>query len=500
MACIVAFLAMTSARQTTAAPTPTSSATSNEVWSVVERFVKEKHALEKSLAKKHAAELPSFVEEFFVAEQKGDWMTSSNRFYRVADDLSKRNPDHRATRFEPWEPIHDSFGAYEIFHSMNPKFVKMFGADIVKSVPPGSIYFGGNDPGYFLVAAFCESQSEGRPFFIISQNRLTDPGYVTYVADMFGNKVNFIGTNDQETAFQSYKADWQQRSLHDKNSPNEPRQVRPGEDTHLDESGKVQVNSHIGVMNVNALLSKTVFDKNPAREFYLSESFPLAWMFPNLTPSGLVMKVNRDNVPELTEDTLKRDHEFWAKYSEQLVGDWITYETPVKDVAAFVEKVYLNHDYNGFHGDVDFVHDEVAQKAFSKMRSAICGTYCWRLGMPPDGGTMPTASIAKGDNQKLIEREADFAFKQAWAFCPKSPEAIFRYVQMLINRGRVDDALLIVETGRKVDPENAGFKYLIDNLKSLKGQRGSGGNVQNQMAQLEKAADVILQHPTSNLR
>jgi tetratricopeptide (TPR) repeat protein len=467
-----------------------SGSTSNEVWSVFQRYVNEKHALEKSLAKKHEAELPPFVEEFFVAEQKGDWIASSNRFWEIAHDLATRNPDHKSTRFEPWEPIHDSYGALEIVHGMNPKFVKMFGEGIVKDVPPGSIYFGGNDPGYFLVAAFSESQTEGRPFFIISQNRLTDPSYVFYVADTFGNKINFIGTNDEDGAYQTYMADWQQRSLHDKNSPNEPRQVMPGEDTDLDESGKVRVNSHIGIMAVNGLLSKTVFDKNPNKKFYVSESFPLDWMFPHLTPAGLVMKVNRAEVPELSEDILKQDHEYWAKYSGQLVGDWITYDTPVKEITAFVEKVFLQKDFSGFKGDPDFIRDAAAQKAFSKMRSSIAGVYSFRLGQPPSGGKMPTQYVATGANRKLIEREADFAFKQAVALCPTSAEAIYRYVQFLVNAGRVNDALLIAETGRKLDPENTQFEYLIKNLQSIKGQNSSKADIQAEIATLEKTVDA----------
>jgi hypothetical protein len=84
-----------------------------------------------------------------------------------------------------------------------------------------------------------------------------------------------------------------------------------------------------------------MFDKNPTNEFFVEESFPLDWMFPHLTPFGIIMKINREPLSELTEDVVNRDHAFWTNYSERLIGNWITYDTPIKEIADFVEKVYL---------------------------------------------------------------------------------------------------------------------------------------------------------------
>jgi len=49
----------------------------------------------------------------------------------------------------------------------------------------------------------------------------------------------------------------------------------------------------MSVEGIKALLTKTIFDRNPDREFYLEESFPLDWMYPQLEPHGLIMKINR---------------------------------------------------------------------------------------------------------------------------------------------------------------------------------------------------------------
>ena len=42
--------------------------------------------------------------------------------------------------------------------------------------------------------------------------------------------------------------------------------------------------------------------------------------------------------------------------------------------------------------------------------------------------------------------EADFVFRQAFALCPYSPEAVFRYTALLTSENRGADALLVAET------------------------------------------------------
>jgi tetratricopeptide (TPR) repeat protein len=208
-------------------------------------------------------------------------------------------------------------------------------------------------------------------------------------------------------------------------------------------------------------------------------------MFPHLTPFGVIMKINRNPLPELTEDICKRDHAFWSKYSDRLIGNWITYDTPVKEITDWAEKVYLRHDYTGFKGNERFIRDDQAQKAFSKLRSSIAGIYSWRVGQPPSGGVMPSQYIATGANRAMVEREADFAFKQALAFCPYSPEAVYRYVQLLVNMRRLDDALLVAETARKLDPYNGQFTYLIGNLNSMRGQVEAMPQIESEITKLE---------------
>ena len=184
---------------------------------------------------------------------------------------------------------------------------------------------------------------------------------------------------DSSIAFSNYIADAQLRLQHDMQLPNEPKRIRPGEDVRIIDN-KISVQGQVAVMSINGLLTKTIFDANPTNAFYVEESFPLDWMFPYLTPYGIIMKINRNPVPEFSQDMLNKDHEFWSKYSERLIGNWITYDTPVTNLCEFAERVYLRRDFKKFAGSPMFVRDDNAQKAFSKLRSAIGGLYFWRFG------------------------------------------------------------------------------------------------------------------------
>ena len=87
----------------------------------------------------------------------------------------------------------------------------------------------------------------------------------------------------------------------------------------------------------------------------------------------------------------------------------------------------------------------------------MAGIYAWRA----DPRTCPPEFRQKtAASQAALIRETDFAFKQAFAFCPYSPEAVFRYINFLLLQGRFDDAILICETCIKLDPvQRAGGEH-----------------------------------------
>ena len=430
--------------------------------------------------------------------------------------------------------------------------------DIYPEMARNTILFGGTDPGRFCPTyiIFCESfiphrcqpyldqKFDRRDVYLITQNALADGTYLDYLRSQynrsqqqdppffreffkyvlgiplgenspvvraiseasyhvldvpftkFGAKVEarrraegvypsaeiyIPSPEDSQACFQQYTEDVARRQ--------QLGQLKPGEDVHND-NGRVQVSGQVAVMMINGLLCKVIFDHNPTNEFYVEESFPLDWMYPYETPSGIIMKVNRNPVPSLTNDIFVKDHEFWSKYSDRLIGNWITYDTTVKEIADFAEKLYIGNNYAGFKGDRRFIRDDGGQKAFSKLRSSIAGMYAWRLGRdcPPEFAPKNNADL-----QALV-RETDFAFKQAFAFCPYSPEAVFRYVNFLLQFNRLDDALIVAQTCLKLDPFNEQVKNLIHQLQEFKAQSASRGQFQDQLQKLQVEAAA---HPTN---
>ena len=421
-----------------------------------------------------------------------------------------------------------------------------------------SIVYGGTDPGRFCPTymIFCESfiphscqpvqdqNFDRRDCYLITQNALADGTYLDYLRSQyfrsqqqdppfFREFVKLLGAKnplvrslsslaynvldvpftklgakvearrraegvyppdeiyipspqDSQECFQAYTDDVQRRAAIGQLRPGEAPQVFTDAEGHQ----RVQVSGQVAVMGINGLLCKVIFDHNPTNEFYIEESFPLEWMYPYETPFGVIMKINREPLPSLPPEVFQRDHEFWSKFSERLIGNWITYDTKPQEISDFSQRLYVGNNYAGFKGDRKFIRDDGGQKAFSKLRSSIAGVYAWRLGQycPPE-----YAPKNETEKQALI-KEADFAFKQAFAFCPYSPEAVYRYVNFLLQFQRLDDALIVAETCIKLDPYNDQIQNLINQLQDFKKRSAAQGQMQEQLQKLQSEA---VAHPTN---
>jgi tetratricopeptide (TPR) repeat protein len=418
------------------------------------------------------------------------------------------------------------------------------GAMIYPEMARDTVLFGGTDPGRFCPTymIFCESfipphkrrdeHFDRRDVYIITQNALADGTYLQYIrahynrstqidppffqevfrgekerelnyrtnllARMFSpldtfflglgrrieerrraegvypsKEISTPSNEDSGRAFQEYLDDAQRRM--------KLGQLKPGEDIKIVEN-RMQVQGQVAVMSINGLLTKVIFDKNPDHEFYVEESFPLDWMYPHLEPFGIIMKINRKPLQEMSEQMIARDHLFWSLYSDRLIGNWITYDTSIADVCKFAERTYVQHNYQGFKGDPRFVRDNDGQKAFSKLRSSIGGVYAWRV----DNASPPGSA-----QQKAMVKEAEFALKQAYAFCPYSPEALFRLSNLLLGmarygENRIDDARLLAETSLKMDPYNGQIENLLKELDRIKKSTASLNQVQVNIARFER--------------
>jgi hypothetical protein len=416
----------------------------------LKQFLAAQETQARALAKQDGNKLPSEFDAFYKAAETGDWQDATNLFQQ----MRKRLDGDSSLLGSWWSATLDAYGVFETFPP-GDKYAIAFGYDIIQSIPAGSIYFGGADPGRFVVTALMESHADGKPFFVLSQNPLTDATYLHYLRAMYGGKIHTLTDEDLQKSFQDYTTDAQRRLSHDKQFPNEPRQLKPGEEVRLDSNGRIQMSSHMNVIGIRELLTKTIFDKNPDREFYVEESFPLDWMYPYLEPHGLIMKINGQPLPALSDEIVQRDSDYWTNYLMPMIGGWLKPDTTIEEVAAFAEKIHVKKDLSGFAGDPQFARSEYWCENFSKLRSAIGGLYEWR-----------TQHAADAAEKKRMNDAADFAFRQAWALCPYSTETVFRFVNLLTSQNRRADALLVAETAAKM-PEmngNGQLRALVSEL------------------------------------
>lgn len=426
----------------------------------ISRFITNKEAQARALAKRLNLKVSSNIWKFFRAAQMGSTSDTTSRFARLRDNRFKEmdSNEHLVAGTPVFQPVIEVELAVEAFTKGEPKYGLACGNSIIRSIPPGSVYFGGTDPGRGLVTALCRSHENADPFFTITQNALTDLSYLAYLRVMYGDRIHTPTSNDLEMAFEGYLKSARQRLEHDRQFPNEPRQLKPGEDARLI-GDRVEVSGQMSVIGVRGPMTKMLFDTNPAREFYVEESFPLDWMYPHLTPHGLIFKLNRASLPLLSEEVVKRDREFWRQQAGQLIGDWLRPDTSVEEVCAFVGRVFGRKDFSGFKGDLRFVCNEYTNKMFSKLRSSIAGLYQWRI-----------ARAGSSAERKRMEEEADFAFRQALAFCPGSPEAVFRYVNLLLSTDRGGDALRVARVAQSLRPKDGQLQSLAAQLQQPRHQ------------------------------
>lgn len=278
----------------------------------------------------------------------------------------------------------------------NPAFPLEMGQD--------AIFFGGTDPGRFVPTYMIYSARVREDVYLITQNALADNTYMSVMRDLYGDRIWIPAQPDSALAFQRYV--------------NEVRTGQRPQSAELKiENGRVQVSGALGVMEINGILAQMIFEYNNYKhDFYVEESYVIRWMYPYLEPHGLIMKISRNQLPDLTEETIRNDMDFWGWYTRRLTGN------------------------------NKFVRDVCAKKSFSKLRSAIGGLYS-----------------ARG---KL--EEAENAFQQARMLYSLSPEANFRLVQeVYMRQGRLADARELMTEFGKQDPRNGKVPEFLRHLNEL---------------------------------
>ena len=272
---------------------------------------------------------------------------------------------------------------------------------------PYSIFFGGTDPGRFVPTYMIYGANFRPDVYLITQNALADDTYMSVQRDLYGDEIWIPAKEDNAKAFDIY-LDEVNRGVR-----------RPNGDLRV-ENGRVQVTGALGVMEINGILTRMMFDHDRLRHaFYVEESYPIPWMNPYLSPHGLILRLNAEKTP-YDPATARKDADFWDWYSRRLIND------PM------------------------YRRDFAAQKSFSKLRAAIAGVY---------------------RSQGRIE-ESQQAFREAHLLYPASPEATFRYIsEILLPLEKHDVVRNLIEYTDAIDPNNPRteriYKYL-DNVNVIR--------------------------------
>jgi hypothetical protein len=389
--------------------------------------------------------VPPEVWQLFAAASTADWKSTSNLLQAIKTNYYT-STTHRLAP-EVWYRLQEVGGFGILISSNNLKFIRLFADEVFKVVPAGSIYFGGTDAGRFAITALSSSHEEGKPFFTLTQNQLADSNYLKYIRGIYRQQMNLPDEAKATDAFDEYLADARLRMEHDRQFPNEPKRVQPGEDIQI-VNGRAQISGQTAVMAINGLLARDIFRANPDHDFYIEESFALDWMYPYLEPAGPIFKLRHDPQEALFEEIVRNDREYWQRMTRRLIGQEVHDETDLAEVCAAAQE--LTGKPKDFQGDPDFLNDESARKTFSKLRSSSSGLYIWRA-----------ANAKSSSERRQMEREAELACKQAYLLYPQLPEAVWHYTMFLINTHRAGDAQKFITAAQKLNPDDATVKSLV---------------------------------------
>jgi len=303
-----------------------------------------------------------------------------------------------------------------------------YGIDILRPMDKGAVFFGGTDQGRFVPTymIFCESQQpdrfkrdpsfDRRDIYIITQNALADKNYIDYIRDQYDDNYRPHHFN----AFERWLGRAHQYPVESLQLPDDLAFQKCYDDFYLSVQQRMTTGgptpdsgSIDDIFDINGRVARKIFDANKkTHTFYVEESLPIYWMYEYAIPEGLVLRLNPEPIIKLDPEIIRRDREFWDRYTTSLLAD--------------------SH----------FQTDLPAQRAFAKLRSSIAHMYSYRH----------------------LYDEADYAFRQAMRIGPDNEEVVQYYVEMLIALSRYDDAEKVLNTALEADPRSSPLRGMLQDI------------------------------------
>lgn len=342
------------------------------------------------VAREERLTIPEEMTRFFACAEKNDWEGIKSAMHV----LSAMSGGYEGTNAVPgvaqttcdtihtfWDDVLDVYGFSEQVHLWDAGLLSFYAKAMLKNIPPGAIIYGGTDPGRFVLTAYLAVENATNRF-LITQNGLADTRtYMPYVRRKYA-QLHIPSVEVCNDAFTTYGEGVRSGRL-------------PPDPSVSVQDGRIAVRGAQGIMTINGILAQWIFDKNKdSYAFYVEESYVIPWMYPHLSPRGLIMKLNAEPLKDISPEVVKANHAFWDKLTAHLLAR------------------------------EDFKHCREAPKHFSKMRVALGGLYASRR-MYPD---------------------AEYALRQAITLCPGSTEANYRLADVLMQQRKFAEARTVIES------------------------------------------------------
>jgi len=351
--------------------------------SVARRLAGIRHEQAVAWAKQDGVQLPASVQDFFRAAQDGTWAAVRTPYRAISDERPLRSP---------WlfRVIVDVDGAYQEEHLWSPDLLDQFVRDVLCDIPDGSIYFGRTMAGLFAVTGWAAVHRPGE-MFVMTQNGLADGEYLEFLARLYPSGIWLPSEKDLANARREYD-----------------KKVQSGQ------RPMVGVVEALGVMEINGILSKEVFERNSTNHAcFIEVPRVRSWMNPHLEPHGLIMKLTNDRRGAIPSDVVNQDRLYWDEKERRLLGD---------------ER---------------FTACPPARRTYSRCRSAFGGLYAAR-GMP---------------------KESEYAFRQAIRIYPLFDRPYYRLVrEVMLPQERFDDARAVLLELKEAGPD----VHMIAEMKDIR--------------------------------
>lgn len=354
--------------------------------------------------------IPPDALKFLEAGEAGHWEEQTNLFA-----LLKQQKTNSESLNILWGPINESFGVAEQAHLWPASKLLEYGNAILDSLRPGMAYVGGTDAGRFIPTLLNET-SEGEHHVIFTQNALADATYLHYASFLYGDQLPTLDDQDSQKGFQDYLVDAQKRLAHDQQFPDEPRQIRPGEDIQQNDN-RLQVSGQVAVMGINEILLQKLMEKNPDTSFAIEQSFPFTSTYATAAPLGPIMELRvQGEQTALTPESAAQSLDYWRNAAQQVAAS-----------------------------DPENTASSVVRQAWAKMASEQAALFL----------------------DRKLTVEAEQGFQIATSIDPANSETVFRYVNLLMQQSRLDEATQIAQAGANAAPDNTQFRDLVVRLKTL---------------------------------